>query len=113
MSDVTNTKISLGGLLRGRRALVTGVANDRSIAWAIAEAFHADGAELAFTYPGEAMGARVIPLVKPLGPAAVDDLVRMGPNAWHARSGTVARTVETEASFVVLRFEREGPRARV
>jgi enoyl-[acyl-carrier protein] reductase I len=74
MSDVTTTKISLGGLLKGKRALVTGVANDRSIAWAIAEAFHAEGAELAFTYPGAAMGERVVPLVKPLAPAAVLDM---------------------------------------
>ncbi len=74
MSDVTDGRISLGGLLRGKRALVTGVANDRSIAWAIAEAFHAEGCELAFTYPGEAMGQRVIPLVRPLGPAAVLDM---------------------------------------
>jgi enoyl-[acyl-carrier protein] reductase I len=74
MSDATSTKISLGGLLKGKRALVTGVANDRSIAWAIAEAFHAEGAELAFSYPGEAMGQRVIPLVKPLAPAAVLDM---------------------------------------
>ena len=64
---------SLGGLLRGRRALVTGVASDRSIAWAIAQAFHAEGAELAFTYPGEAMGRRVRPLVEPLAPRAVID----------------------------------------
>ena len=74
MSDVTDGRISLGGLLRGKRALVTGVANDRSIAWAIAEAFHAEGCELAFTYPGEAMGQRVIPLVKALAPAAVLDM---------------------------------------
>jgi len=63
----------LGGLLQGKRALITGVANDRSIAWAIAEAFHAEGAELAFTYPGEAMGKRVIPLAKQLHPAAILD----------------------------------------
>ena len=75
MSDETTTpKISLGGLLKGKRALVTGVANDRSIAWAIAEAFKAEGAELAFTYPGAAMGERVIPLVQTLGPAAVLDM---------------------------------------
>jgi enoyl-[acyl-carrier protein] reductase I len=49
------------------------VANDRSIAWAIAEAFHAEGAELAFTYPGEAMGKRVIPVVEQLKPAAILD----------------------------------------
>jgi enoyl-[acyl-carrier protein] reductase I len=74
MRTSNDGRISLGGLLRGKRALVTGVANDRSIAWAIAEAFHAEGCELAFTYPGEAMGARVIPLVEPLGPAAVLDM---------------------------------------
>jgi enoyl-[acyl-carrier protein] reductase I len=62
------------GLMAGKRALVTGVANDRSIAWAIAQAFRANGAELAFTYPGEAMGRRVIPLVQTLQPAAVIDL---------------------------------------
>ncbi len=77
MSDETNRTyphIPLGGILRGKRALITGVANDRSIAWAIAEAFHAEGAELAFTYPGEAMGKRVLPLVERLRPAAVLDL---------------------------------------
>ncbi len=63
--------LPLGGLLRGKRALVTGVANDMSIAWAIARAFHAEGAELAFTYPGEAIGRRMRPLVEPLAPRAV------------------------------------------
>jgi enoyl-[acyl-carrier protein] reductase I len=60
------------GLMAGKRALITGVANDRSIAWAIAEAFGKHGAELAFTYPGEAMGRRVIPLVEPVAKAIVD-----------------------------------------
>jgi enoyl-[acyl-carrier protein] reductase I len=60
--------------MAGKRALITGVANDRSIAWAIAEAFHREGAELAFTYPGEAMEKRVRPLVETLSPAAVLDL---------------------------------------
>ncbi|HET9599806.1 MAG TPA: enoyl-ACP reductase [Anaeromyxobacteraceae bacterium] len=60
------------GLMQGRRALVTGVANDRSIAWAIAQRFHDEGADLAFTYPGEAMGKRVIPLVQPLGKLVLD-----------------------------------------
>jgi enoyl-[acyl-carrier protein] reductase I len=63
----------LGGLLRGKRALVTGVANDRSLAWAIAQAFHREGAELAFTYPGEAMEKRVRPLVETLAPKAILD----------------------------------------
>lgn len=62
------------GLMAGKRCLITGVANDRSIAWAIAQAFHREGAELAFTYPGEAMEKRVRPLVETLSPAAVIDL---------------------------------------
>jgi len=61
-----------GALMAGKRALITGVANDRSIAWAIAQAFRQQGAELAFTYPGEAMGKRVIPLVEPIAKAIVD-----------------------------------------
>jgi enoyl-[acyl-carrier protein] reductase I len=65
--------VSLGGLLRGRRAVVTGVANERSIAWAIAQAFHAEGAELAFTYPGEAMERRVRPLAESLSAKAIID----------------------------------------
>jgi len=64
---------ALGGLLKGKRALITGIANERSIAWAIAEAFKAEGAELVFTYPGEAMGKRVRPLVETLEPRAVLD----------------------------------------
>jgi len=64
----------MSGLMQGKKAFVTGVANDRSIAWAIAERLHAQGAELAFSYPGEAMGKRTIPLVKTLNPAAVLDL---------------------------------------
>ncbi len=61
----------LGGLLKGKRALVTGVANDMSIAWAIARAFHAEGAELVFTYPGEAIERRMRPLVETLAPRAI------------------------------------------
>ena len=64
---------SLGGLMRGRRAVITGVANERSIAWSIAQAFHAEGAELAFTYPGEAMEKRVRPLAESLGAKAIID----------------------------------------
>ena len=68
-----DARASLGGLMRGRRAVITGVANERSIAWSIAQAFHAEGAELAFTYPGEAMERRVRPLAETLGPAAILD----------------------------------------
>jgi enoyl-[acyl-carrier protein] reductase I len=56
-----------GGLLRGRRGLVMGVANDHSIAWGIARMLAAQGAELAFTYQGDAFGRRVAPLAASIG----------------------------------------------
>src|SRR5512138_1762617 len=71
--EADDVRRSLGGLMKGKRALVTGVANERSIAWAIAEAFHAEGAELAFTYPGETMEKRVRPLAESLGAKAILD----------------------------------------
>ncbi|HSN91457.1 MAG TPA: enoyl-ACP reductase [Anaeromyxobacteraceae bacterium] len=73
-ADEPAPRPSLGGLMKGRRALVTGVANERSIAWAIAEAFAAEGAELAFTYAGESMERRVRPLAETLKPAAILDM---------------------------------------
>jgi enoyl-[acyl-carrier protein] reductase I len=58
-----------GTLMQGKRGLVMGVANDRSIAWGIAAACAAQGAELAFTYQGEALGKRVRPLAESVGAA--------------------------------------------
>src|SRR5271166_5846206 len=55
------------GLMAGKRGLVMGVANDHSIAWGIAKTLAAEGAELAFTYQGEALGRRVAPLAESLG----------------------------------------------
>ncbi|QIG48780.1 enoyl-ACP reductase FabI [Nordella sp. HKS 07] len=55
------------GLMKGRRGLIMGVANDHSIAWGIAKALHEQGAELAFTYQGEAFGRRVKPLAETVG----------------------------------------------
>jgi enoyl-[acyl-carrier protein] reductase I len=54
-------------LLEGKKAAIFGVANDRSIAWAISEAFHAEGAELAFTFAGEVLEKRVRPLAEGIG----------------------------------------------
>ena len=71
--ETDDVRLSLGGLMKGKRALITGVANERSIAWAIAEAFHREGAELAFTYPGEGMEKRVRPLAESLGAKAIID----------------------------------------
>jgi Enoyl-[acyl-carrier-protein] reductase (NADH) len=55
------------GLMAGKRGLVLGVANNRSIAWGIAKACSAEGAELAFTYQGDALKKRVEPLAAELG----------------------------------------------
>ena len=73
---MTNSK---AGLMRGKRGLVMGVANDHSIAWGIAKALADQGAELAFTFQGEALGKRVKPLAESLGssivlPCDVEDL---------------------------------------
>jgi enoyl-[acyl-carrier protein] reductase I len=53
--------------LAGKKALIVGVANDRSLAWAIAEHLHAAGCELAFTYMGDALERRVRPLAESVG----------------------------------------------
>ncbi len=55
------------GAMTGKRGLIMGVANDRSIAWGIARALHEAGAELAFTYQGEAFGKRLEPLAAGVG----------------------------------------------
>src|ERR1700710_1361508 len=66
-------------LMKGKRGLIMGIANDHSIAWGIAKALAAQGAELAFTYQGEALGKRVKPLAESLGvplvlPCDVEDI---------------------------------------
>ncbi len=55
------------GMMKGKKGLVMGVANDRSIAWGIAKKLHEEGAEMAFTYQGDAFGKRVKPLAEGIG----------------------------------------------
>ncbi len=80
-------------LMAGKRGLVMGVANERSIAWGIARAAHAHGAELAFTYQGEALEKRVRPLAAQAGSdmllpcdvtdsAGMDDVFTAVGEAW-------------------------------
>ncbi|MGE0775983.1 MAG: enoyl-ACP reductase FabI [Sphingomonadaceae bacterium] len=54
-------------MMQGKRGLIMGLANDRSLAWGIAKALHAQGAELAFSYQGEALEKRVRPLAEEVG----------------------------------------------
>jgi enoyl-[acyl-carrier protein] reductase I len=58
-------------LLRGKKVVIFGIANEKSIAWAIARLFHEQGAELAITYAGEAFEKRVRPLAESVAAAAV------------------------------------------
>ena len=60
-------------LMAGKRGLIMGVANERSIAWGIAQALHHAGAELAFTYQGGAFGKRVLPMVEKIGAKIVEE----------------------------------------
>ncbi|MFN4311716.1 MAG: enoyl-ACP reductase FabI [Ferrovibrio sp.] len=80
-------------LMHGKRGLIMGVANDRSLAWGIAKAVHAQGAELAFTYQGEALEKRVKPLAQTIGarhvlecdvtnPASIDATFAALEKAW-------------------------------
>lgn len=67
------------GLMKGKRGLIMGVANNHSIAWGIAKQLAAQGAEIAFTYQGDALGKRVKPLAEQLGsdfvlPCDVEDI---------------------------------------
>ncbi len=81
------------GLMRGKRGLIMGVANNRSIAWGIAKACHEQGAELAFTYQGDALKKRVEPLAQEVGglvaghcdvsdPASIDAVFAAVQSAW-------------------------------
>jgi enoyl-[acyl-carrier protein] reductase I len=82
-------------LLKGKRGLIFGVANERSIAWAIAEALHAEGAELAFTYAGEVLQKRVRPLAEGIGAKIIVPC-------------DVTRDDEIERVFQILRDEWGG-----
>ncbi|AQT04049.1 enoyl-ACP reductase FabI [Acetobacter persici] len=71
MSSHNTTLPAQGTLMQGKKGLVMGVANDRSIAWGIAQAVAAQGGEMAFTYQGEALGKRVKPLAESIGASLV------------------------------------------
>jgi enoyl-[acyl-carrier protein] reductase I len=60
-------------LMAGKRGLVMGVANDRSIAWGIARVLHGQGAELAFSYQGGAFGRRAVPLAQSIGAKIIEE----------------------------------------
>ncbi len=79
-------------LMAGKRGLIMGVANDRSLAWGIAKAVAAQGAELAFTFQGDALAKRVRPLAAELGSKLVLDC-------------DVTNTASMDAVFATLKQE--------
>lgn len=83
----------VSGIMRGKRGLIMGLANNRSIAWGIAKSAHAHGAQLAFTYQGDALKKRVEPLAEEVGglvvghcdvtePATIDAVFEQVRNVW-------------------------------
>ena len=81
----------MSDLMKGKRGLVMGVANDRSIAWGIASALAAEGAELAFSYQGEAFGKRVQPLAASVGSDFLIDVDVTNEESLDACFGEVGR----------------------
>jgi enoyl-[acyl-carrier protein] reductase I len=71
LANITGDKMA--DLMKGKRGLIMGVANDKSIAWGIARAMAAEGAELAFTFQGEAFGKRLAPLAASIGATILVD----------------------------------------
>src|SRR6202012_1761016 len=92
--------MSFQGLMKGKRGLVMGVANQHSIAWGIAQALHDAGAELAFSYQADLFKKRVVPLVEPLKPAALIDCDVSKPESIDAAFADL-RKVWDSLDFVV------------
>ena len=88
------------GAMKGKRGLIMGVANDRSIAWGVAKVLHEAGAELAFSYQGDVFKKRVTPLVAPMNPAALVDCDVGSPASIDAAFGELAK-VWDNLDFVV------------
>ena len=73
MTTTTTDIAKPGPLMAGKRGLVMGVANDRSIAWGIARVLHGQGADLAFSYQGGAFGRRAVPLAQSIGAKIIEE----------------------------------------
>ena len=92
--------MAIAGLMQGKRGLIMGVANERSIAWGVAKVLHEAGAELAFSYLGEVFKKRVTPLVAPLKPAAMIDCDVSDPASLDAAFAELGRVWDS-LDFVV------------
>jgi enoyl-[acyl-carrier protein] reductase I len=86
--------VANSGIMAGKRGLIMGVANDRSIAWGIAQSLAGHGAELAFTYQGDTFKKRVVPLVEPLNPIALIDCDVTVPASLDAAFAELAKKLD-------------------
>jgi NAD(P)-dependent dehydrogenase (short-subunit alcohol dehydrogenase family) len=89
----------MADLMKGKRGLVMGVANERSIAWGIASALAAEGAELAFSYQGEAFGKRVQPLGRLVGSDLMIDVDVTNEESLDACFARLGQTAGGPAGF--------------
>ena len=87
--------------MAGKRGLIMGLANDRSLAWGIAKTLGEHGAELAFTYQGEALEKRVAPLAAQLGVGFPDRLRRVGHGRARPRLRRLCKQRWETIDFVV------------
>ncbi len=90
----------MSDLMRGKRGLIMGLANEKSLAWGITKALHAQGAELAFTYVGDALEKRVRPLAAEVGSTIVTPCDAGDMESLDAAFAEIARHWET-LDFVV------------
>jgi len=93
MSDaapVTTGQVMAGQVMAGKKGLIMGIANERSLAWGIASAATAQGADLAITYQGDALGRRVMPLAERLGSGLVLPADVTDPASLDALFATIA-----------------------
>ena len=84
--------MNASGLMRGKRGVIMGLANNRSLAWGIAKSAHAHGAELAFTYQGDALKKRVEPLAQEVGGVVLGHCDVTEPATLDATFESVGRT---------------------
>ena len=94
-----DTRVLTMKLLEGKRGLIVGVANQKSIAWGIAQAAHQHGATLGFTYLNEALEKRVRPLAEEVGSELVVECDVRGESRLDSRSAALSRAAGHGQAF--------------
>lgn len=90
-----------GGILKGKKGLITGVANDKSIAWGVAKLCHEHGAELAFSYQAENLKKRVQPLAESVNSNAIFECDMTNPDSMNSLFENLDKHFNGEIDFVL------------